>query len=66
MAREFTFHGDLLPVTLYVGGQPLSVQGEVSVTIKRPAKLSAQDNRVWDQATKESVEAIGVVAPAVR
>ena len=61
--KEVNFHSNFQRVTVCVNGQPLSLHAEVSVQLRRPAKLDKQSETAWDAlkgAQTLSVTAEGV------
>lgn len=48
--RELKFHSDFQSVTLVVDGVPMTVNAEVDVIIRQPAKLDGMSRSVWKRA----------------
>lgn len=60
MAKELTFHSDFQRVTLCIDGVAYSMNAEVEVVVKRPAKLDPQSIRVWEESAKSKAQAVTV------
>lgn len=54
--KQLTFYEQFTRITVVMNGQPLSLNAEVAVVIKRPTKLDPVSRRAWDQLTKESAQ----------
>lgn len=58
--KQLSFYEQFSRVTVVMNGQPLSLNAEVFVNIKRPAKLDLPSRRAWDQLTPGSAQFISV------
>lgn len=56
MSKQLTFYAPFHRVQVVVNGVPLSLNAEVEVTIKRPAKLDGHSARAWEQAAQAVAE----------
>lgn len=56
MSKQLAFYEQFQRVTVVCNGVPLSLNAEVSVTIKRPAKLDPASRRAWEQLSPKSAE----------
>lgn len=56
--KQLSFYEQFSRVTVVMNGQPLSLNAEVSITIKRPSKLDPVSRRAWDQLSRESAQYI--------
>lgn len=54
--KQLHFYEQFTRITVVMNGQPLSLNAEVAVVIKRPAKLDPVSRRAWDQLTRESAQ----------
>lgn len=62
-----TFHSDFQAITVCVGGTPISINAEVEITIKEPAKQDAQSRQGWDTIKRNGADSVTChVVPAAK
>lgn len=50
--KELTFHSDFLRATVLINGLPVSLNAEVSVSLKQPTKLDEPSRLAWKELSK--------------
>lgn len=63
-SKQLTFYEQFQQVTVVCNGVPLALNAEVSILLKRPAKLDSVSRRAWDQLTAESAQYASVALVA--
>lgn len=58
--KQLVFHDDLVTVVVYVGGRPVTLQGEVDVVLREPTKKSKANKNAWASVTTDSASAISL------
>lgn len=59
--KTLTFHADHTVLILYSGGLPVTVSGEVDITVTKPTKLSAKNREAWDHAARSPIGGVSTV-----
>lgn len=60
--KTLVFHEDLATVTVYSNGVPITLQGEVDIIVKEPAKKTRTNKLGWQAIIQENVAAVGCEA----